>query len=921
MTSLRATTHLRRNGFALSRRPLSALILGTLIPGASIAAAAMAASPATAEFETDFLSAGQHVDMSRFANGNVVLPDVYRVDIVVNQNWLGREDVTFKDMPGSANAVPCFDRATLARWGINLDKVARGDGTRSDEEVKKHTITSSELCGDLGRFIPDASLNYEASTGVLNITVPQLFMDNNARGYVDPSQWDKGINAGVLAYNFASSHTDGPRGGTQSYLGLNAGVNLGDWHLRHQGSLQWSSNRHKNYQGTATYVQRDIPELKAQLVVGDSFTSGQIADSFRVRGVSLSSDPRMYPQSQQGYAPVVRGVAESNARVSIRQNGYVIYETTVAPGPFEINDLFPTGYGGDLEVTVNEADGRKNTFLVPYTAVPQLLRPGQTQFSATAGQLRQYGTQGSTPWAAQVTWQHGFNNTFTGFGAATASLGYMQLNAGTAINTRYGALALNLSASNTQFPKARSLQGQSVGLTFSKNFNNAGTHLSLGAYRYSTRGYLGLLDAVNVQDIARHGSDFSQYPRQRSRLDLNVNQKIGNGQLYFNGSSTDYWGGSGRQISYSAGYSSSFSSVSWSISAQRTRTQGTSYNQPLQTQAEAADDVFYGLGYGTPPRTTDNRVMLTLSMPLDSAPKAPTFSTYLSNDTGSNRGKSVQVGLSGSTGKNDNVTYNVSANRDISQSSSQYFNASLGYQASYANLRGGYSRNGSSNQISASADGGVVVHADGVQFTQQLGDTIGLVEAPGAAGASVSNAVGVRVSGNGYAVVPYLMPYQLNTIDIDPKGASDDVELKNTSATVAPRLGAVVRLKYQTENGRAVIIKATQPNGEPLPFAADVLDEQGQSVGSVGQASKLFVRGIADQGSLLVMWGDSAQSQCRISYQLPPLKKGVHAQGATVVQGQCMQDAASATFLPSHVSANHSQQGGLPVHDSESLAW
>jgi outer membrane usher protein len=920
MTSLRATSHVRRNGFALSRRPLSALILGALMPGASMAAAAMSASPATAEFETDFLSAGQHVDMSRFANGNVVLPDVYRVDIVVNQNWLGREDVTFKDMPGSASAVPCFDRATLARWGVNLDKVARGDGTRSNEEVKKHTITSNELCGDLGRFIPDATLNFEASTSTLNISVPHLFMDNSARGYVDPSQWDKGVNAGLLAYNFASSHTDGPRGGTQSYLGLNAGVNLGEWHLRHQGSLQSNSNKRRNYQSTATYVQRDIPALKAQLVVGDSFTSGQIADSFRVRGVTLSSDPRMYPQSQQGYAPVVRGVAESNARVAIRQKGYVIYETTVAPGPFEISDLFATGYGGDLEVTVTEADGRKNTFLVPYTAVPQLLRPGQTQFSATAGQLRQYSVQSSAPWVAQGTWQHGFNNTFTGFGAVTASQGYTQLNAGTAINTRYGALALNLSASNTQLPNAKSMRGQSVGFTFSKNFNNAGTNLSLGAYRYSTSGYLGLLDAVNMRDIASRGGDFGQYPHQRSRLDLNINQKIGKGQLYFSGSSTDYWGGSARQISYSAGYSSSFKSVSWSISAQRTRTQSVSYNAPLQTQTEAADSVFYGPGR-VASGTTDNRVMLTFSMPLGTAPKAPTFSTFLSNDTGSNRGKSVQVGVSGSAGKNNNITYNVSANRDINQSSSQYFNASLGYQTNYANLRGGYSRNGSSNQLSASADGGVVVHAGGVQFAQQLGDTIGLVEAPGAAGASVSNAAGVRVSGNGYAIVPYLMPYQLNTINIDPKGTSEHVELKNTSVTVAPRLGAVVKLKYQTENGRAVAIKATQPNGEPLPFAADVLDEQGQSVGSVGQASKLFVRGIADQGSLLVKWGDSAESQCRITYQLPPLEKGKHAQGTSVVQGQCAQDTELATSSPAHVPTHHSQQGGWTARDSDNLMW
>ncbi|XLM21608.1 fimbria/pilus outer membrane usher protein, partial [Chromobacterium piscinae] len=62
--------------------------------------------------------------------------------------------------------------------------------------------------------------------------------------------------------------------------------------------------------------------------------------------------------SLQGYAPVVRGVAETNAKVSVRQNGNVIYENVVPPGEFSIDDLYNTGFSGDLEVTVTEADGR-----------------------------------------------------------------------------------------------------------------------------------------------------------------------------------------------------------------------------------------------------------------------------------------------------------------------------------------------------------------------------------------------------------------------------------------------------------------------------------------------------------------------------------------------------------------------------------
>lgn len=53
----------------------------------------------------------------------------------------------------------------------------------------------------------------------------------------------------------------------------------------------------------------------------------------------------MLPDSEQGFAPVVRGIANSDAQVVIKQNGYVIYQTWVSAGPFEIKDLSRNGGG------------------------------------------------------------------------------------------------------------------------------------------------------------------------------------------------------------------------------------------------------------------------------------------------------------------------------------------------------------------------------------------------------------------------------------------------------------------------------------------------------------------------------------------------------------------------------------------------
>src|SRR5699024_12570881 len=102
-------------------------------------------------------------------------------------------------------------------------------------------------------------------------------------------------------------------------------------------------------------------------MIGDTWTASDIFDSTQIRGARLYTDNDMLPASQNGFAPVVRGIAKSNATVIIRQNGYVIYQSAVSQGAFEITDLNTASIGGDLDVTIKEEDGseqdRKSTRL------------------------------------------------------------------------------------------------------------------------------------------------------------------------------------------------------------------------------------------------------------------------------------------------------------------------------------------------------------------------------------------------------------------------------------------------------------------------------------------------------------------------------------------------------------------------------
>jgi outer membrane usher protein len=161
----------------------------------------------------------------------------------------------------------------------------------------------------------------------------------------------------------------------------------------------------------------------------------------------------------------------------------------------------------------------------------------------------------------------------------------------------------------------------------------------------------------------------------------------------------------------------------------------------------------------------------------------------------------------------------------------------------------------------------MLVHADGVTFGQSSGDTVALIKAPDAAGASVSSYPGVRLDSRGYAIVPYLIPYRRNQIELDPQGLSADVELLEGSREAVPRSHAVVLAAFATRQGRVAVIDLAPMPGVAIPFGTDVLDEAGQAVGVASQGGRLLIRGVSDEGRLTIPLAEGRS--CHIRYQLP----------------------------------------------------
>ncbi|GGP25092.1 fimbria/pilus outer membrane usher protein [Silvimonas amylolytica] len=837
--------------FRLHLNPVTAAILVAFSTGYSAADEIVMAVPPlqtslmAVEFNPDFLSGhGAKIDVSRFNNGNVALPGQYRAAVYVNQIWVGMTEVSLKEIEaGSKNVQPVFDRQLLERMGVDM--------TRLSEDARlKLDLAAVGRVAVLPDLIPDARAIFDNGEQRLDVSIPQAFMSRNARGWVDPEFWDDGVPAATLQYNANVYRNQGSNSdaNTQGYLGLNAGLNAGPWRLRYSGNVTKSTNTSTHVQSVQTYVQRAIIPLKSQLTIGDSFTDGSVFDSFGLRGVTLGTDDRMYPQSEQGYAPVVHGIANSNAKVQIKQNGNIIYETTVAPGPFEISDLYATGYGGDLQVVVTEADGSQHISAVPYAAPVNAMRAGRTRYSVSAGQYRDASISAS-PFVFQGNAQHGFNNLLTGYGGVIVGEDYMSAAVGAGLNTAVGAFGLDVTESATSL-QSQSKYGQSIRGSYSRLIAPTNTNLTLAAYRYSTHGYLNYADAMHMRDLEQrkaNGDVGSMSGIQKGRLQLTLNQSLNQwGSLYVSGYTQNYWNRNGNDTQFQGGYNTSIGAIGLGFSAART--------------------------FDTDNGRWNNRYMATLSMPLGIGSRVPSSSTSVSHDTRDNSNQ-VQESINGTLGQDSQFGYGINASRTTANgNATSNLGANASYQTPYARLSASASRGNGYTQTSAGLSGSVVATQDAVALSGSSGNTFAMIEAKDAVGARVPSQPGARIDPFGHALVVGMSPYSMNNVEIDTKGLPMGVQLKTTEQRFAPTDGAVVKVKFETENkGQAVMLRVTRANGEALPFGADVFDVAGKSVGSVTQGGRVLVYGQpASQNNVLqVKWGEQQGQSCSLSYSMP----------------------------------------------------
>lgn len=824
----------------------------------------------------DNLLLGSHFgggQVSRFDRADQIDPGEYIVDVFVNGAVTRRMQVEFRAQEKAGQVAPCLsDRFLLEDAQVKRESFAR----TSSEGLKSamHPLDDQPRCVPLDARLTGSAYRLDLAKLRLDLSIPQSLMENRPRGYVSPSEWDAGSSMLYLNYNASYYHSTTKGQGSVSsdygYVGVDAGFNVGLWQLRQQGSFHYSSYAGQSdagYDAVRTYAQRALPDWRSELTVGESFTPGNLFSSMAYRGVSLSTDDRMLPDSMRGYVPQVHGVAATNARVVVSQNGHVIYETTVAPGPFVINDIGGASSQGDLNVSVIGDNGQASTFTVPFAAVPTSMRPGQSRYSATVGQARYYGDGHDV--FGDFNYQRGISNRITTNAGLRVASGYAAILAGGVLTSQVGAFGINLTASSATAEENQHKQGWRAEGSYSRTFQPTATTLTLAGYRYSTSGFRDLSDVLGTRAASRDGAVWrSTTYQQRNQFTVAVSQALGGyGNLFVSGSTADYYDGSSRDSQMQFGYSNSWRGISYNLSYNKQRS--THYNSPLYPTDTVPDYITHQV---TRNQVNDNLVMFTVTMPLGSSSHAPYFSGSALHRSGDDRGDSYQTGLSGALGEDRTLSYSLNGSHD-SQGLGTDWGGSLQKQFSMASVGANYSHGDTYSTASASARGAVVLHGGGVTFGPYLGDTFALIEAKGAAGATVRGGQGSRINSSGYALVPSLTPYRYNAVSLDPQGIDGQSELVESERQVAPYAGAAVKVTFKTLAGHALLIKALQVDGSPLPLGAMVTDDNGMTIGVVGQGGLLYARASGDKGLLTVQWGDTPFKTCRLPYDLKAFER------------------------------------------------
>lgn len=832
------------------------------------------------------LPPGQEIDTTYFKQGFEVAPGFHRVDLYVNNELYRSLNIEFRASNGKMEPV----LRTRDLKGLPLKDVVLAKLAQEPDDKELYPLNA---------YIQDASSKFSPLERKLNLSIPQIYMlEKSPYHDVAPKElWDNGIPMVKLNYSLTGTHIDSRRANAKSsfvYANLAGQANLGAWRLYTNGSFSASNDEYDGQTQTRrewnywnTYLQRDINSIDGLIQIGDVNTSGEIFDSFPLRGVRVTTNNQMIPTVDREYSPIIEGVANSAAQIIIRQHGNVVYTTNVSAGPFRLEKLPSFGSDGDLEVVIRESDGTERIMIVPYSSVPMMVKEGQWRYDTNVGRYYRHNmSEGSDAKpVAMGTVTYGLMDGLTVYGGGLLADGYSSFALGTGLSLgRFGAIALDATQSHVEKDRKRGIYQDKNGMAwrvrYQKSMIETGTTVNIANYQYRTGNFATFNDVANYEHNMLN--PLLTYPL-KSRWQLALTQSIGDyGYITAGGTFAEYRQGYPDMKTFNIGYSTNIKGVGVYLN----------FYKNYENRAGGWED--------------SSTAMLNLSIPFDLFFSGKSYSStfkgmradYSGTMQDDGQGKKRFQHRTSLSGHSDDMDWSWGVSQTMGHQEDRDSAGYIAYNGDQFNADINVTRGYYNTSYQAGLRGSLIAHSGGITPSAQAYDSLALIEVPGVSGVRLNSGLDTSTDYFGYAVVPYVTNYTKNDISIDPSTLPEGVMLlDHTDKAVYPTAGAVVKVTYPVRKGHQAIFELKQ-NGKPLPFATRIvlIGEDGQPDahvrGIVGDEGRIFLNGVPKSGTLRAQCTlEGKTKEFDYKYELANTKQTKSEDGFKPVEQVLLQDA------------------------------
>lgn len=739
-------------------------------------------------------------DPARMFPGMTASP--VRMSVMINGHWKGYSWLRIRD-----DGQPCALVSHWMEWGVTStapfapDSAEAGHANCVQPQPPAPRVQTATQDADIVVAQDDDSdddddepvvrRRYDAQRHQLTVRVKDELM-SRARGDVPFSRYDDGVNAVRLDYQVNAARgvrtTDGVSVRNDTvYATLSPGFNFGAWRARstlnytRDKSLSIGDGEDPRWTRDNTYLTRDIGKWRSRLLIGEGYTDSLLFASIPFTGARISSEDSLLPDYLEAFTPVVRGIANSNAEVLVRQGGVLFYHTSVAPGPFVLYDVRPPSASGDIRVTVREADGTEHVSIVPYTAMPLLTHGKVWKYAVSAGHYRPlFGNTYPRDDFLQATAGYGLPYKLSAYIGTLSSGGYESRSAGMGWDLdKGGALSLDVSRSRVDQAIAEAA-GRQWRLRYAKSIAATGTGVSLD-YRRFDAGHFRTLESLFARDeqVAfwsdlvgpEHADEWVTETKPQTQIRMEFKQNVGDtGNLYATLTRLDYASDTPRRVSAQIG-------MTW-------------YGSRFDLDVQANHNRIGATGVTS--------AQFSLSMPLGTV-RDNTLRYAVSADRDEEGGMTWNNRVAGSGMRDYRLNYALNQQRAYKDSSRRADSVRINYQADAASWGLGYTQGGGTRRADATLEGSIIGWSGGVVLGQPLGETVGIIDAPGFSDASIDGQMATRTDGRGRAVVSYLSPYRVNRLGLDSIKLGESYDYDTLFREVVPTTGAVLVVPIKPE--------------------------------------------------------------------------------------------------------------------------